>query len=133
MARDKAYTTQIEKTHRQKSQAPSPLVWIKNAIFASFHKVKDMHHLTEEQRYTIFSLLKQRMSVDFIAQAINVHRSTVYREIKRNGNHRNKEYNPENAHKKYRNRMKMKRKKVRLSEDMKRLIRSKLMLEWSPE
>ncbi len=42
------------------------------------------HQLTSEQRYTIPILLQKEMSKKAIAEAIGVHRSTVYREIKRN-------------------------------------------------
>lgn len=40
--------------------------------------------LIPEQRYTISVLLKKKMSVKDIADTINVHYSTVYRELKRN-------------------------------------------------
>lgn len=42
------------------------------------------HQLTSAQRYTISVLLKKKMSVKDIADTINVHYSTVYRELKRN-------------------------------------------------
>lgn len=48
--------------------------------------------MTSEQRYTISVLLQKKMSLTFIAQTINVSKSTVLREIKRNsdskGNYR---------------------------------------------
>jgi len=43
-----------------------------------------MSHLTLEQRYVIEAYLKIKKSKDFIAESLNVHRSTVYRELKRN-------------------------------------------------
>lgn len=42
-----------------------------------------MSHLTVEQRYTIEVYLKIGKSKDFIAEELNTHRSTVFREIKR--------------------------------------------------
>ena len=42
--------------------------------------------LTREQRYTISVLLQKKMSKTFIAGAINVSKSTVSREIRRNSN-----------------------------------------------
>lgn len=42
--------------------------------------------LTREQRYTISVLLQKKMSKTFIAGAINVSKSTIFREIKRNSN-----------------------------------------------
>jgi len=43
-----------------------------------------MKQLTIEQRYQIEAYLKLKMSKDFIAKELNVNRSTIYREIKRN-------------------------------------------------
>ena len=43
-----------------------------------------MSHLTLEQRYVIEAYLKIKKSKDFIADYLQVHRSTIYREIKRN-------------------------------------------------
>ncbi len=40
--------------------------------------------LTHEQRYTIYSLKKKGFSKSSIASVIDVHRSTVYRELTRN-------------------------------------------------
>lgn len=44
-----------------------------------------MKHLTIEQRYQIEAYLKLKMSKDFIAKELNVHRSAVFREVGRNG------------------------------------------------
>lgn len=43
-----------------------------------------MSHITKEQRYLIEAYLKSGKSKEFIAEELNVHRSTIYREIKRN-------------------------------------------------
>lgn len=43
-----------------------------------------MKHLTKEQRYQIEAYLKLDMSKDFIANELNVHRSTIFREVERN-------------------------------------------------
>lgn len=48
--------------------------------------MKKYHHLTKEQRYTISVCLKEKMSLSAIANLINVSKSTVSREIKRNSN-----------------------------------------------
>lgn len=56
-----------------------------------------MSHLTLEQRYVIEAYLKIRKSKDFIAKHINVDRSTVYREIKRNQTKTGK-YSAKQAH-----------------------------------
>lgn len=44
------------------------------------------NHLTEEQRYTISVCLREKMSLTTIAKLINVSKSTVSREVKRNSN-----------------------------------------------
>lgn len=51
---------------------------------SSTKSCKIMSHLTLEQRYVIEAYLKIGKSKDFIAKEINVHRSTVFREFKRN-------------------------------------------------
>jgi len=43
-----------------------------------------MKHLTIEQRYQIEAYLKLKQSKDYIAKALEVDRSTIYREVKRN-------------------------------------------------
>ena len=96
-------------------------------------KIKDMHHLTKIQRYEIFSLLQQKMSINLIAEKIHVHKSTIYREIKRNKQKQKKEYNPEKADQIYKNRMKNKKKHVRFNAQVEQIVRQKLTLEWSPE
>lgn len=48
--------------------------------------MKRYHHLTKEQRYTISVCLKKKMSISAIAKLIEVSRSTVSRELKRNSN-----------------------------------------------
>ena len=48
--------------------------------------MKKYHHLTKEQRYTISVCLRKKMSATAIAKLINVSKSTVSREIKRNLN-----------------------------------------------
>jgi IS30 family transposase len=47
-----------------------------------------MKHLTTEQRYQIEAYLKLGASKDFIAKELQVDRSTIYREVKRNQNKR---------------------------------------------
>ena len=47
---------------------------------------KQYHHLTKEQRYTISVCLRKKMSATAIAKLINVSKSTISREIKRNLN-----------------------------------------------
>ena len=48
--------------------------------------MKKYKHLTKEQRYTISVCLKKKISLSAIAKLIDVSKSTVSREIKRNSN-----------------------------------------------
>ena len=42
------------------------------------------HQITREERYTLQQLLRQRSPVAYIAEVLGRHRSTIYREIRRN-------------------------------------------------
>ena len=55
-----------------------------------------MKHLTKEQRYVIQVLHKRKESITVIATEIGVSKSTIYRELRRNGGKRS--YNAERAH-----------------------------------
>ena len=48
--------------------------------------MKRYNHLTKEQRYTISVCLRKKMSLSAIAKLIDVSKSTVSREIKKNSN-----------------------------------------------
>ena len=45
-------------------------------------------HLTQKQRYQIEELLQGKCSVGRIARKLGVHRTTIYRELRRGGHHR---------------------------------------------
>jgi len=86
--------------------------------------------LTLAQRYKISAYLQARISKSQITLFINVHRSTVYREVKRNS--LNGEYHPENAHRKDMER-KHKAKSRKISGQTWSLIETLLRLDYSPE
>src|SRR5690554_845968 len=65
-------------------KALSPEIVKIHYFVSSTKSCKIMSHLTLEQRYVIEAYLKIEKSKDFIAEQINVHRSTIYREIERN-------------------------------------------------
>ena len=52
--------------------------------------------LTQEQRYQIYALLKTGCSQSEIAETIEVHKSTISREVRRNQGQRG--YRPKQAH-----------------------------------
>ena len=92
-----------------------------------------MSHLTLAQRYTISCMFKENYSQSDIAKAIGKHKSVVCREIKRNCDKRNGSYNHDLAQRKYEKRNKGKPKKIRFTDDKKRLIDKLLKDKYSPE
>lgn len=93
---------------------------------------KGYHHLTNFKRYQLYSLKKRGESSDQIAKELNVHRSTVYRELMRN--RRGSTYSFEEAHNlALQRRRRASRERQKLSADLTSLIEKKLCLQWSPE
>lgn len=88
--------------------------------------------LSREQRYVISTLLKRNVGKKEIAEEIGVSLSTIYREIKRNGNPRS--YNPEAAHSKAlrrRDRLRLPRLYTyAMKREVHKLIKEK---QWSPK
>jgi len=92
-----------------------------------------MKHLTQEQRYTISQLLEHGYSVSVIASIIGKAKTTVYRELERNCDARNGNYNAGLAQRKYSLRMVEKAKHTRFTPDVKAYVISQLKWEYSPE
>ena len=86
--------------------------------------------LTQEQRYQIGACLRMGMKRSEIAGEIEVHRSTVTREIKRNSTPYR--YNPSRAIRMARERQEQKR-KYRIDKVTWAMVEKLLKLEWSPE
>ena len=86
--------------------------------------------LTLAQRYKIFAYLQAGISKNSIALYIDVHRSTVYREIKRNSI--NNKYRPEEAHRKNMQR-KHQVKTKRISDQAWHVVETLLEMDYSPE
>ena len=85
--------------------------------------------LTQEQRYQIYALLKTEHTQSKIAEVLEVHRSTICRELKRNRGKRG--YRPQQAH-----RMAVSRQKKashRIERGVWEQVEEKLRLELSPE
>lgn len=88
--------------------------------------------LTSQQRYTIYVLRQKEMSIKEIANTINVHYSTVYRELKRNKGKYHYHYGV--AQRKSDERKHRMRKPRRFTLDMRKRIFSLIVSEqWSPE
>jgi IS30 family transposase len=91
--------------------------------------MKTYKQLTQEQRYQIYALLKTKNNMTKIAEVIEVHRSTVKREISRNMSKRG--YRPKKAHD-----MAMKRRKKagpRISTGTWALVEDMIRKDFSPE
>ena len=76
----------FSEEQRKKISFPFVPLW-KSSFFAFSGSPTyscDMKHLTEEQRYNISAYLQSGKSESEIARIIEVHRSTMSREIRRN-------------------------------------------------
>ena len=92
--------------------------------------MKNYPQLTQEQRYQIKALLKMEHTQTEIAIVLDVHRSTISRELRRNQGHRG--YRPKQAHEKA---MQRRQHKARTTITLETwdLIEEKLSMDWSPE
>ena len=85
--------------------------------------------LTQEQRYQIYALKKAGHSQTEIANIVDVHKSTISRELCRN--HGQRGYQPKQAHKFALTRRPQTRK--RIQPQTWKLVTEKLCTDWSPE
>lgn len=92
-----------------------------------------MKHLTKEQRYVIQSLFKRGVNRTDIAQELGVHKSTIGREVKRNGTKRGT-YQAEKAHTYAQERKERFAKQRKFTKQVEIRVRNYLEKEqWSPE
>lgn len=90
-------------------------------------------HFFYEQRIKLDMLLKKGISIKEISKELHVHRSTIYRELKRNGGKRGG-YNAREAECYARERRRWLMRKRKLTDVMEKFIREKLEQEqWSPQ
>jgi transposase, IS30 family len=89
--------------------------------------------LTTEDRYTLSTLRMQDYSVTKIASVMGRHRSTIYRELKRNKNKRSGGYVAFEADSNTRGRRRRSRKNRHYTEEHFSIVRDLLMKQWSPE
>ena len=87
--------------------------------------------LTQKQRYQIYAFLKAGFSQSAIASEINVHKSTICRELKRNKGQ--KGYRPKQAHVKATNRRQKAVKYVKITPKLIILINNLIRQDFSPE
>lgn len=86
--------------------------------------------LTREQRYQIFALKKAGFKQYQIAETLDVHKSTISRELKRNCGKRG--YRPKQAHMLAQQRCRDKPRKL-ISTETWDTVETRLRLDWSPE
>ena len=90
------------------------------------------HHLTQNQRCQISILRKSDFSITHIAQKLNLHKSSVSRELKRNC--KSEDYNPEEAQKRSSSRRSnASQKATKMSPEMVLHIVDGFLKFWSPE
>jgi len=90
-----------------------------------------LKQLTQEQRYHISSLASAGLFQKAIADAVGVHKSTISRELRRNRGDRG--YRPTQAQGKANFRRKGARKRIKLTDELKQFIASKIEEKWSPD
>jgi IS30 family transposase len=90
------------------------------------------NQLTLEKRYHILALIKQGLKQKEIAIEIDVHPSTISRELKRNRIN-NQAYSAEQAQVQSTVRHKQKHKRKAITKRIEKYIRDKLKEDWSPE
>ena len=88
-------------------------------------------HLTQELRYQIYAFSKANYTQEKISKRLEVHKSTVSREIKRNSGLRG--YRPKQAQNKYEKRKSLAKKRVKMNTYYRFIIAEKIRQEWRPE
>ena len=89
--------------------------------------------LSDEDRYHISTLHKHRYPIQKIASELGRHRSTIYREIKRNAKQCDGGYRPSEACRRARTRRQKSRFGTNFSDEQWRIICFYIKLQWSPE
>lgn len=92
-----------------------------------------MSHLTCEQRYALELMIIEGVNKSIIAQRLKVHKSTIYRELKRNSDQRNGEYRFKLAQQKYDRRLFEKHKALKFTDKLKQEVELLLRKDYSPE
>ena len=87
--------------------------------------------LTLEQRYKIYGLLHTNLSKSEISERVGIHKSTLYRELKRNRGLRG--YRPRQAYLRAEKRREQASKYIRFTDTVKERVEQYLKEDWSPE
>ena len=92
---------------------------------------KHYTHLTQEERYQIWSDKKAGFSPIAIARDLNRHVNTIRRELSRNTGL--KGYRPQQTNRLAQNRLSTKPKAIKLTDELKQQIITQIQQDWSPE
>ena len=93
--------------------------------------MKKYDQLTQDQRYHIAGLKKMGNSLSSIAELVGCHKSTISRELKRNFGGRG--YSPKQAQMFSDNRRSTAKKHLKMTEELIKKIKVKLLDDWSPD
>jgi len=89
------------------------------------------HHLNKEKRCQLYTLIRRGDPITIVSNELEVDRSTIYRELKRNRGKRGYRY--QQAQEKALKRRGSKTQKRKMSRAMIAIIEEKLSVQWSPE
>mgnify|MGYP000002806244 CR=1 FL=1 len=98
--------------------------------------MKKYSRVALETRCQIFALLESSLSIPRIASLLGFHKTTIYREIRRNTRRSPRKlsgYEPDYAHKMAKQRFTRCRRKPRVAGALRELVIKKLQASWSPE
>ena len=104
---------------------------LKNLSREREEHMKSYTQLTQEERYHISVLCKERFPKAEIARRLNRHRSTITRELRRNTGMRG--YRAKQAHHNASYRRHTAKKAIKLTREIIRVIIEKIKAKWSPE
>jgi IS30 family transposase len=93
--------------------------------------VMQQNRLTQQERYLISFLLKEKKSILTIANKLNRDRSVIYREIKRNSLYGN--YDANKAEELSRERQRLSHLSIKFTSEVRDLVVDYIKLDWSPE
>jgi IS30 family transposase len=91
------------------------------------------HQITPEERYRLSAFRRQGLTNTEVAQALQRHRSTIWREVKRNGDRGGRTYRPSKAIEMANGRRSRSRSHPRFSPEQLRQVEGLIAQCWSPE
>jgi transposase, IS30 family len=91
------------------------------------------HHLTEVERHQIEAAISLGLSMSEISRRLKRHRSTIFRELKRNGHMYREGYSAYYSNTQYKTRRERSKRKFIIRNQLKRFINERIKVQWSPE